>query len=79
MSAVTVSVTKPKPYDIIIENGLLKHSGDIIRAVTKGQNCLVVTDSNVAPLYLDVVVESLQNSGINTILMFLRPVKKIKH
>ncbi len=66
MSAVTVSVTKPKPYDIIIENGLLKHSGDIIRAVTKGQNCLVVTDSNVAPLYLDVVVESLQNSGINT-------------
>ncbi len=63
MPSVTVSVKKPKPYDITVENGLLRHSGKIIKSVTRGENCLVVTDSNVAPLYLDTVVDSLISEG----------------
>lgn len=64
MSAITVSVKKPKPYDITIENGQLRRSGEIIKSVVKGKNCLVVTDTNVAPLYLDTVVNSLHEAGI---------------
>ncbi len=63
MSAITVSVTRPKPYDITIENGNLRKSGEIIKSVVKGTNCLIVTDSNVAPLYLDTVKSSLEQSG----------------
>lgn len=63
MSAVTVSVKKPTPYDITIENGLLSRCGKLIRKSVKGDTCLVVTDSNVAMLYLDTVVESLKAEG----------------
>ncbi len=72
MSAVTVSVSKPKPYDITIENGILRKSGEMIKNVVKGRNCLIVSDSNVAPLYLDTVVESINEAGI-TVSTFTFP------
>lgn len=63
MSALTINVNKPQKYDIIIENGLLGRVGELIRPVVKGDNCLIVTDTNVAPLYLDTVTESLEAAG----------------
>ena len=65
MSAKIISVKSPKAYDIIIENGQLDRSGELIKSVAKGNNCLVVTDTNVEPLYLDRVVHSLESSGFN--------------
>ena len=58
MSALKISVTKPNAYDIIVENGLLQHCGEYILPVVKGKNCVVMTDTNVEPQYLDTVVES---------------------
>ena len=70
MSRITVSVKKPKPYDITVENGIIRKSGEIIKSVVKGENCLIVTDSNVAPLYLDTVANSLLSQGfkVNTFI-----------
>ncbi len=65
MSALKISVTKPEAYDILIENGSLKNCGELIKPAVRGKSCLVVTDTNVEPLYLDTVVESLKNAGFS--------------
>lgn len=59
-----ISVTKPRQYDITVENGILNNCGEIIRRVVKGNNCVIVTDSNVAPLYLATAKESIEAQGI---------------
>ena len=63
MSAIKISVTKPEAYDILIENGSLKNCGELIKPIVRGKSCLVVTDTNVEPLYLDTVVDSLKSAG----------------
>ncbi len=63
MSALKISVTKPNIYDILIENGSLKNCGELIKPVVRGKTCIVTTDTNVEPLYLDTVVDSLKNAG----------------
>ena len=61
----TLTVPLPgKEYEIVIGPGLLSQAGERIRAVTpKARRLFVVTDSNVAPLYLGTLVESLKGAG----------------
>lgn len=61
----TLSVKMPWAYDIIIENGILKSVGELIKPAVKGKSCVVMTDTNVEPLYLDTVVESLKAAGFS--------------
>ncbi len=65
MSAKTISVNMPHKYDIIIENGLLKNCGELIKPAVKGKNCIIMTDTNVEPLYLDTVTDSLKSAGFS--------------
>ena len=62
-----VSLNVPLPgreYDILIESGLLDRAGERLRAVLpKAQRIFVVTDSTVAPLYLERVERSLTAAG----------------
>ena len=53
----TLTVALPgREYDIFIEKGLLARAGEYCRAVLpKARRLAVVTDSNVAPLYLEQV------------------------
>lgn len=54
----------PRSYDIQIAPGLLDRAGGEIKAVCpKARTLFVVTDSNVAPLYLSRVVDSLKGAG----------------
>ena len=60
----TLKVTLPgRSYEILIGGGLLDGCGARIRAVTGAETAAVVTDSNVAPLYLRQVEESLRAAG----------------
>lgn len=61
MNSVEVNV-KP-PYSVLIERGLLKESGKLIKGVTAARKVLVVTDSSVYPLYFGAVKKSLGNEG----------------
>lgn len=54
-----------KVYDILIDSGLLNCCGDYIKNVVDPCKAMIVTDSNVAPLYLERVKTSLENSGFN--------------
>jgi len=66
MKSLTVPL-KGREYDILIENGLLRSVGDKARQVLKkSERCLIVTDENVAPLYLEKVENSMRAAGFMT-------------
>ncbi len=46
-------------YDIIIENELLNHINDYVKEVYKNKEVYIITDSNVAPIYLTKVEAAL--------------------
>ena len=52
-----------RSYAIHMGGGLLERAGELIRAVSSSTSAFVVTDDNVAPLYLDRVAQSLTASG----------------
>lgn len=63
----TITVQLPNvAYDIQIERGLLKNAGEEIKKVYNGNRVYIVTDTNVAPLYLHTVQTSLQQQGYET-------------
>ena len=64
MARRTVKVNVGKGYEVIIENGILKNCGSIVKNTVGKNRAAVITDSNVAKLYLDTVIESLKNVGI---------------
>ena len=59
----TVSVTASRNYDVKIGRGLLDRAGEELRGLTHTDGIAVVTDSNVAPLYLDRLEKSLRAAG----------------
>ena len=61
----TVYVNAQKGYGVFIENGLLSRCGEIIKETADARKAAVITDSNVAPLYLGKVTDSLRKIGIN--------------
>ena len=63
---VVVNIPGEEPYDIRIGEGLLAGLGGYLKGLPRIANApqlLVITDSNVAPLYLAEVKESLKNVG----------------
>lgn len=61
----TLTVDLPgREYDILIEAGLLDRAGERVRAACpRAEKLFVVTDKNVAPLYLDRLLTSLRQVG----------------
>ena len=51
-------------YDIIIENNLLDHLSSYIKEVYSNKEVFIITDSNVAPLYLEKVEKALKDDFI---------------
>lgn len=58
----TISVATGRPYNILIERGLIKSCGEEIRKVSKAKRVMVISDSNVFPIYGETVVNSLMNN-----------------
>lgn len=50
-------------YPIYLRTGALSELGTIARECVKGKKAIVVTDSNVAQLYLEKAAESLKSAG----------------
>ncbi len=61
----TLTVALPgREYDILIQRGLLDRAGELCRkALPRADKLVVVTDSNVLPLYLTRVADSLKKAG----------------
>lgn len=58
---------KLKQSEILIKNGAIEEAGILLAQITKGTRCAIITDTNVAPLYLDKLVAILKSSGFSPI------------
>ncbi|MEN3942026.1 3-dehydroquinate synthase [Prosthecobacter sp. SYSU 5D2] len=55
----------PRSYTVQVGSGILAGIGEAVTAKMGGRkSCAVITDSNVAPLYADTVLQSLREVGI---------------
>ncbi|NKQ85009.1 3-dehydroquinate synthase [Rhizobium ruizarguesonis] len=67
-----------RAYDILIGPGLIARAGAEIASRLKGRKAAVVTDENVAPLYLKAFVASLDEAGIASAEVVLPAGEKTK-
>lgn len=51
-------------YDVLIGLDLLASSGELIRDVMGERSCVIISDTNVAPLYLQTVSDSCEKAGL---------------
>lgn len=58
-----INVKTGCPYDVVIERGSLKKCAEYISEVISSRKTVIITDDNVAKLYLDDVQESLRSNG----------------
>lgn len=68
----TITIQASKSYDILIGSGLLASLATQISAVTKSKSIVIVSDSNVWPIYGGKAAHSLQQSGF-TVISFVFP------
>ena len=54
-------------YDIIVARGVLDQAGTRMRDLTGGTRAAVLSDTNVAPLYLERLTASLQRAGYEVV------------
>ena len=65
MEHCVIPVRVREGYEVVIGGGLLNESGRLIRAALGECRLAVVTDSNVAPLYLPPLIQSLKRAGFD--------------
>ena len=63
----SVKVQTAAPYAVEVGAGLLERAGETARSCWKGPAAAVVTDSNVAPLYLERCLDSLRAAGLRAV------------
>ncbi len=73
MEPITIPVNTGRPYEIKLGRGLLKQAGTLIREVHKGAKALIVSDSNVSPLYAPIVRDSLIRAGYRSVTVLTFP------
>ena len=62
-----IAVKASKPYEVLIEQGIIKNCGKLISDVTKTRFAAIVTDDIVDSLYSDTVISSLEESGFRVV------------
>lgn len=74
-----VTVNASLTYDIIIEKGILDRAGEESARALKPCRAAILTDSNVAPLYLERLEKSLISSGFSPISFTVRAGEESKN
>ena len=59
----TVTVTASKEYDVLIGEGLLGQLAQQLTQIKEPCKVAVISDTNVAPLYMDTVLSQLTSAG----------------
>lgn len=63
----TLSVSlEERSYDIVCGPGVLEQAGELFAPLLKSKRVVIVTDSNVAPLYLDKLIKVLASASIQS-------------
>ncbi|MDO4436748.1 MAG: 3-dehydroquinate synthase [Coriobacteriaceae bacterium] len=65
--AYSIDINTPQPYRVLVGTFLLEQIGELTRGVCESASrALIISDSNVAPLYAAPVSESLKSAGFAT-------------
>ena len=65
-----ISVHASQSYDVLIGSDLLSRSGEYVRMLFKGRKAAIISDSNVGPIYAEVLKQSLRDVDIETVCYF---------
>lgn len=77
---IKTTVKASRTYDVLTGSGLLGSSGKIMRdAVPDAQKVLIVSETNVAPLYLDTVKKSASENGFEVYEFIFEAGEKSKN
>ena len=49
--AITIDIDTARPYQVHVGTFLLEQAGPLVRATAGGTKAVIVTDTNVGPLY----------------------------
>lgn len=74
-----ININGSTSYNVIIESGVLNRLGSLIRDEIGTGKALVISDSNVATLYLDNVSNSLSGAGFEVSSFVLSPGEETKN
>ena len=61
-----IHIDASRSYDVLIGEGLLAETGELVRAAVGPGKAVIVSDDNVFQIYGGLVRESLENAGIST-------------
>ncbi len=64
---MTLTVNSSIKYDIFVSNGILSEFGEIAARTFKPSRVVVITDTNVEPLYAATLSDSLQSGGFEVL------------
>lgn len=59
-------------YDVLIEKGILTDAGKYIKDISKGKTAVIVSETNVFPIYGDILKNTLIKEGFD-VLSFIFP------
>ena len=63
----TVKVSASKEYEVVIGSGIFGSAGERLRTLLpKAEKAAVISDDNVAPLYMEKLIKSLEAQGFQT-------------
>ena len=69
----TIHVNASSEYPVIVGNKLLPLLGEYIKKYCSSEKIAIISDSNVWPLYGDVVCSSLKKAGYDSIISYVVP------
>jgi 3-dehydroquinate synthase len=65
-------------YPVLVGSNLLEHAGEYVRKQIRGRGSILISDSNVAPLFVDRINDSLTSAGFRTTLITIPAGEKSK-
>ena len=68
-----ITVNGSTSYNIVVEHDILGRVGELMRDKFASEKALIVTDSNVAPLYLNTVDASCKDADYETYSLVITP------
>ncbi len=73
-----VNIDLHEGYTVYIEKGIIDNCADYIENICKGRRAVIISDSNVAPLYADRVMNSLSSKGFQVSLFTVKAGEESK-
>ena len=74
---MVIEIKTDKPYEVIVEDGVLDRAGEKIAPLVRpGSRAMIVSETNVFPIYGERLKASLEKAGIHTAEFVFEPASR---